>query len=41
LAQQAIAQVLKVIFDEGFFSSSYGFRPNKNAKQTIINAKGT
>lgn len=38
LIQQAIAQVLTPIFDEGFSPSSYGFRPNKNAHQAILKA---
>lgn len=38
LIQQAIAQILTPIFDEYFSSSSYGFRPNKNAHQAIIKA---
>lgn len=38
LIQQAIAQVLTPIFDEGFSPSSYGFRPNKNAHQAILRA---
>lgn len=38
LIQQAIAQILTPIFDEGFSPSSYGFRPNKNAHQAILKA---
>lgn len=33
--QQAIAQVLTPIFDEHFHTSSYGFRPNRNAHMAI------
>lgn len=35
IIQQAIAQVLTPIFDEHFHSSSYGFRPNRNAHMAI------
>jgi RNA-directed DNA polymerase len=38
MIQQAIAQVLIPIFDVDFSSSSYGFRPNKNAHQAIKQA---
>ena len=38
LIQQAIAQTLTPIFDEGFSLNSSGFRPNKNAHQAIIKA---
>lgn len=38
LIQQAIAQILTPIFEEKFSDSSYGFRPNRNAKQAV--AKG-
>ena len=37
--QQAIAQVLNTIFDEGFSANSYGFRPGKNAHQAIQAAR--
>ena len=37
--QQAIAQVLNTIFDEGFSVNSYGFRPGKNAHQAIQAAR--
>lgn len=37
--QQAIAQILSPIFEEKFCHSSYGFRPNRNAKQAIAKCK--
>ncbi|MBE3036353.1 MAG: group II intron reverse transcriptase/maturase [Candidatus Atribacteria bacterium] len=37
--QQAIAQILSPIFEEKFSDSSYGFRPNRNAKQAIAKCK--
>lgn len=39
LIQQAMAQELNKIYDPGFSDSSYGFRPNKSAKQAIIKAR--
>ncbi|TCS78372.1 group II intron reverse transcriptase/maturase [Tepidibacillus fermentans] len=39
LIQQAIAQELNKIYDPTFSESSYGFRPNKSAKQAILKAK--
>ena len=39
LIQQAIAQVLTPIFEKQFSNSSYGFRPNRNAKQAIAKCK--
>lgn len=38
MIQQAIAQVLSPIFEAGFSTHSYGFRPAKNAHQAIIKA---
>ncbi len=35
MIQQAIAQVLTPIFDQGFSAHSYGFRPKKSAHQAI------
>lgn len=35
LIQQAIAQVLSPLFDEGFVPVSYGFRPNKSAHEAV------
>lgn len=35
LVQQALAQVLTGIFDPGFASSSYGFRPGRSAHQAM------
>ena len=39
LIQQAIAQELNKIYDPTFSTSSYGFRPNKSAKQAILKAR--
>ncbi len=39
LIQQATAQELNKIYDPTFSDSSYGFRPNKSAKQAIVKAK--
>ncbi|MBF0368113.1 MAG: group II intron reverse transcriptase/maturase [Magnetococcales bacterium] len=39
LVQQALNQVLQPIFDEGFSSSSYGFRPNRSAHQAVRQAR--
>ena len=39
LIQQAIAQELNKIYDHTFSESSYGFRPNRSAKQAILRAK--
>ena len=35
IVQQAISQILTMIFDPMFCDSSYGFRPRRNAKQAI------
>lgn len=37
--QQAIAQVLTPIYEDIFSDSSYGFRPNRDAKKAILKAK--
>lgn len=37
--QQAIAQVLTPIFERQFSDNSYGFRPNRSAKQAIMKCK--
>lgn len=37
--QQAIAQVLSPIFEEEFSDNSYGFRPNRSAKQAVTKCK--
>lgn len=37
--QQAISQVLSSIYEPTFSNSSFGFRPNKGAKDAIIKAK--
>lgn len=39
LLQQAIAQELNKIFDPTFSNNSYGFRPNKSAKQAIMKSR--
>lgn len=39
LIQQAITQELNKIYDPTFSDSSYGFRPNRSAKDAIIKAK--
>jgi RNA-directed DNA polymerase len=39
MVQQAIAQVLTPIFEEGFSDHSYGFRPGRNAHQAVRQAK--
>ena len=40
LIQQAILQVMDPLYDPGFSSSSYGFRPGKSAHQALEAAKG-
>ncbi len=35
LIQQAIAQVLTPIFDPGFSTHSFGFRPGRNGQQAV------
>lgn len=37
--QQAIAQVLSPKFESEFSENSYGFRPNRNAKQAVLKCK--
>lgn len=37
--QQAIAQVLSPIFEEKFSDNSFGFRPNRSAKQAVLKCK--
>ena len=39
LLQQAIAQVLGLHYEEQFSSYSYGFRPNKNTQQAVLQAQ--
>ena len=39
LIQQALHQVLSLIFEAGFSESSYGFRPGRNAHQAIKAAR--
>lgn len=38
LIQQAIAQELTLIFDKNFSNNSYGFRPNRSAKDAVKKA---
>jgi group II intron reverse transcriptase/maturase len=40
LIQQALNQVLQPLFDPEFSSSSYGFRPGRNAHQAVKAAQG-
>jgi RNA-directed DNA polymerase len=40
LIQQALNQILQPLFDPGFSSSSYGFRPGRNAHQAVQAAQG-
>ena len=40
LLQQAVSQVLSPIYEERFSKHSYGFRPNKNAHQAVVQAQG-
>jgi RNA-directed DNA polymerase len=37
--QQAIAQVLSPTYEQKFSDSSYGFRPNRSAKQAVLKCK--
>ena len=37
--QQAIAQVLSPIYERKFSKTSYGFRPNKSAKEAVLKCK--
>lgn len=39
LIQQALLQVLTLVFDPGFSDSSYGFRPKRSAHQAVRRAK--
>ena len=39
IVQQAISQVLNKIFDPMFYNASYGFRPKRNARQAIEQAR--
>lgn len=38
--QQAIAQVLSPIYEGKFSDNSYGFRPNRSARQAVMKCKG-
>ncbi len=38
--QQAIAQILSPIYEQKFSDNSYGFRPNRNARQAVMKCKG-
>ena len=37
--QQAIAQILTPLFDPFFSANSFGFRPNRNAKQAVLQVR--
>jgi len=37
--QQAIAQILSPIYERKFSKTSYGFRPNKSAKEAVLKCK--
>ena len=39
LIQQAIHQVLSLLFEPSFSESSYGFRPNRSAQQAVLKAR--
>jgi len=39
LIQQAISQWLGTLYEEGFSENSYGFRPNRNAHQAVLQAQ--
>ncbi|WP_287234582.1 reverse transcriptase domain-containing protein [Vibrio sp.] len=39
IIQQAIAQVLTPLFDPFFSVNSFGFRPNKNAQQAVLQVR--
>lgn len=39
MVQQAVAQVLTPIFEKKFSDNSYGFRPDRDAKQAVTKAK--
>jgi RNA-directed DNA polymerase len=40
IIQQAIHQELSPVFDPSFSEHSYGFRPNRNAHQAVLQAQG-
>jgi RNA-directed DNA polymerase len=40
LIQQAVAQVLTPLFEPGFSSQSYGFRPGRKAHDAVVCAQG-
>ncbi|TKF14362.1 group II intron reverse transcriptase/maturase, partial [Vibrio genomosp. F6] len=39
--QQAIAQILTPLFDPFFSTNSFGFRPNRNTKQAVLQVRDT
>lgn len=39
LIQQAIAQWMSGLWEQGFHSHSYGFRPDRNAHQAVLQAQ--
>ncbi|WP_205739186.1 reverse transcriptase domain-containing protein [Halocella sp. SP3-1] len=36
IVQRAVADILEAIYEEDFIEESYGYRPNKSAKQAVI-----
>jgi hypothetical protein len=40
LIQQAVAQVIRPLFEEGFSPHSYGFRPGRRARDAVRAAQG-
>jgi RNA-directed DNA polymerase len=39
LLQQAVGQVIAIMFEMEFENNSYGFRPNRNAQQAVLKAQ--
>ncbi len=39
MIQQSIAQILSPLFDPSFSANSFGFRPNRNAKQAVLQVR--
>ena len=40
MLQQAVSQVLMIHWEQDFSNNSYGFRPNRNARQAVVKALG-
>ncbi|MTI59364.1 MAG: hypothetical protein FH762_05125 [Firmicutes bacterium] len=36
IVQRAVADILEAIYEQDFIEESYGYRPNKSAKQAVI-----